>query len=207
MILNPLSVNEIFASIQGEGAYSGYGMIFIRFSGCNLKCDWCDTKKAWTSGQLFSVEEIMSIISKYPITRVCLTGGEPLLQDREALIRLCGLLHVEGKKIHLETNGTLDLPGYEYYCFDHITCSPKRNNPITESVKKQCLNYKFVVSGLDDIAWVNRFVEENVISSSATIFLQPIHNYIHISQLCVDEVMCHDDWRVSMQIHKIIGVK
>jgi len=206
-MLNPLSVNEIFASIQGEGAFSGLGMVFIRFTGCNLRCEWCDTKKAWLNGDFFSPEGILNELSPYQIKSVCLTGGEPLFQDMDSIKYLCNLLHKHNYTIHLETNGTYELPAHRFFCFDFIIASPKRDHSITESVKSQCHYYKFIISGLDDIAWVEWFLQANELSSLHTVFLQPVDNDRNIARLCADAVMCHSNWRVGMQLHKTLGLR
>jgi len=100
-------VKEIFLSIQGESASAGLPTIFIRFSGCNLRCRYCDTTYAYEGGENFTSEELKARVSLYPYRRVCLTGGEPLLQPKEELQRLLDLL---GEwEISIETNGSLPL--------------------------------------------------------------------------------------------------
>ena len=98
-------INEIFYSIQGEGYRTGTPAVFIRFSGCNLKCPFCDTQHS--SGREMSDEEIIKEICFYPTRFVVLTGGEPGLQvDREFINKL----HQAGKFIQIETNGTVPIP-------------------------------------------------------------------------------------------------
>jgi len=75
-----LKINEIFYSIQGESTYAGIATVFIRTSGCNLRCNYCDTKYAYNEGQRFSVEKLVDISSSYKTNYICITGGEPLLQ-------------------------------------------------------------------------------------------------------------------------------
>ena len=74
-------INEIFYSIQGEGQWMGLPNIFIRFTGCNLRCSYCDTKYAYEDGSKMSTDEIINDISRFPCNLVCITGGEPLIQD------------------------------------------------------------------------------------------------------------------------------
>ena len=94
-------INEIFYSLQGEGFHTGTPAVFIRFSGCNLKCSFCDTQHE--EGVLMSDEEILDAVGEYPATTVILTGGEPSLWiDREFVDRL----HRIGKYVCIETNGT-----------------------------------------------------------------------------------------------------
>ena len=114
-------INEIFYSLQGEGFHTGTPAVFIRFSGCNLKCPFCDTHHE--EGTLMSDEEILAEVRKYPARTVILTGGEPSLWIDEELINL---LHQAGKFICIETNGTHPLPDG----IDWITCSPKQGGEL-----------------------------------------------------------------------------
>ena len=109
-------INEIFYSLQGEGYHTGTPAVFIRFSGCNLKCSFCDTQHE--AGTLMTDDEIIAEVSKYPVT-VILTGGEPSLWIDDALI---DRLHEAGKYVCIETNGTRPLPE----SVDWVTCSPKQ---------------------------------------------------------------------------------
>ena len=98
-------INEIFYSLQGEGFHAGTPAVFVRFSGCNLKCDFCDTRHE--EGKSMTDEEIVEEVLRYPSRMVILTGGEPGLWVDDALIEA---LHKAGKYICIETNGTCVLP-------------------------------------------------------------------------------------------------
>lgn len=117
-----LKIVEIFPSLQGEGLRQGQPTIFVRFAGCNLKCYFCDTKYAWQNGRDYSalqvVDKIKKIRGRYPAHWVCLTGGEPLLQDLRQLVRL---LKKAKLKIQVETNATC----YNPLSIDWYTISPK----------------------------------------------------------------------------------
>jgi len=102
-----MNINEIFYSMQGEGKWTGLPNIFIRTTGCNLRCSFCDTKYAYEYGKEMSIEEIVKDIRKYPCKHVCITGGEPLLQD-ETLDLIDALLKRD-YKIILETNGSINI--------------------------------------------------------------------------------------------------
>ena len=109
-------INEIFYSLQGEGFYTGTPAVFVRFSGCNLKCSFCDTQHE--DGRMMSDDEIVAEVCKYPCRMVILTGGEPGLWIDSIVI---ATLHAAGKYIAIETNGTCVLPEG----IDWVTCSPK----------------------------------------------------------------------------------
>ena len=110
-------INEIFYSLQGEGAHTGTPAVFVRFSGCNLKCDFCDTLHE--SGIEMTDEAIIDEVCKYPCRMVILTGGEPGLWIDDALV---DALHKAGKYVAIETNGTQVLPE----AIDWVTCSPTK---------------------------------------------------------------------------------
>lgn len=117
-----LKTTEIFASVQGEGLRQGEPTIFVRFSGCNLRCAFCDTKKAWRVGRETPIEKIVEEVGRLrrasPAAWVCLTGGEPLAQDVGPLVRR---FHAEGFRIQVETNGTFPpVRGVDWH-----TVSPK----------------------------------------------------------------------------------
>ena len=114
-------INEIFYSLQGEGYHTGTPAVFVRFSGCNLHCDFCDTRHE--NGEWMSDEAILASIQRFPASCVILTGGEPSLWIDESLIIR---LHQAGKRVCIETNGTHPLPAG----IDWITCSPKENAPV-----------------------------------------------------------------------------
>ena len=102
-----MNINEIFYSIQGEGRWTGLPNVFIRTTGCNLRCSFCDTKYAYYEGKEMRVEKIVRYICKYPCKYVCITGGEPLLQDET--LDLVNIALKRNYKICLETNGSINV--------------------------------------------------------------------------------------------------
>ena len=178
-------INEIFYSLQGEGFHTGTPAVFIRFSGCNLKCSFCDTQHE--EGVGMSDEEILAEVGKYPATTVILTGGEPSLWiDREFVDRLQRM----GKFVCIETNGTCPLPDN----IDWVTCSPKRGAELRISRMDEV---KVVYEG-QDIA-----VYEPL--PARYFFLQPC-SCNNIGET-VDCVMRHPKWRLSLQTHKLIDIR
>ncbi len=132
-----MKVCESFESIQGEGALMGRPMLFIRLGGCNLACEWCDTKYAWDTYDEQSVDDVAARITGSDKRLVCWTGGEPLLQ-KEAV---CDVIGQTPDRLHcLETNGTIAVPPA---VFHHVTVSPKSLSvpPVAADT------YKFVVAG------------------------------------------------------------
>lgn len=100
-------LTEIFKSIQGETSLSGLPTIFIRASGCNLRCTWCDTTYSFSRGTPYEIDEILKIVEEFKIKNICITGGEPLLQ--EAIYELMTLLCNKKYIVSLETGGSLSI--------------------------------------------------------------------------------------------------
>jgi 7-carboxy-7-deazaguanine synthase len=104
------NVIEVFSSVQGEGLMMGVPTTFVRFAGCNLSCSWCDTpdSRNASAGTSITVVGILDAIKQFTNSVVCLTGGEPLLQDRAAMDALCALLSNSRYEVHIETNGSIN---------------------------------------------------------------------------------------------------
>ena len=178
-------INEIFYSLQGEGYWTGVPMIFVRFSGCNLQCDFCDTEhETFTE---MTDAEILAEISAFPIKRVCLTGGEPALQIDEDFINL---LREKMYYIHIETNGTIELP----YGIHWITMSPKSKDFVLEYVNE----LKIIYQGENVEHWI-----DNV--DADWFYLQPCscQNGTETAQYVID----NPDWRLSLQTHKYLDIQ
>lgn len=102
-----LRVNEVFYSVQGEGLSQGLPTVFVRTAGCNLRCTWCDTTYSFYEGEDTPLGEVLRVVEKFPSKRVCLTGGEPLLQKDAP--ELAQRLLEQGYHVTLETSGSLSL--------------------------------------------------------------------------------------------------
>lgn len=190
-----MRVNEIFYSLQGEGFYAGTPAVFVRFSGCNLKCSFCDTLH--DGFMEMSEEEIMREVVKYPARHVVITGGEPALQLTPSLV---DRLHEAGKFVQIETNGTVPLPAG--CCVDWVTCSPKYR-PVRLSHIDE-LKVVFTSSELD-MSQYGGF-------SAKVYCLQPCDVGDSEANACilngaVSYCLAHPKWRLSLQTHKMINVR
>ena len=181
-----LAVNEIFYSIQGEGYHTGTPAVFVRLSGCNLRCDFCDTDHSRST--LMTVGEIVDEVLQYPAVTVILTGGEPSLQPIGALV---DKLHEAGRRVHIETNGTRPLPDG----IDWVTCSPK---PGADVVLDRCDELKIVYTG-QDVEAIAAGID------AAHHFLQPCSGLN--TAAVVDYLLAHPRWRLSLQTHKLIDIR
>ena len=181
-----LPVNEIFYSLQGEGFHTGTPAVFVRLSGCNLHCDFCDTYHS--SFTPMTIEEIVERVGTYKATTVILTGGEPSIHNIAPLV---DALHRAGRRVHIETNGTRPLP----QSIDWVTCSPKHGGKV---VIPRCDELKVVYTGQD--------VEAIAASLPAGhLFLQPCSG--QNTDKVIDYILTHPRWRLSLQTHKILAIR
>ena len=191
-------VNEIFYSLQGEGRWMGRPAVFVRMSGCNLKCPFCDTD--FRGYKEMSADDILSrcLEEGGECRFIVLTGGEPSLQVDEQLV---STLHQAGYYLSMETNGTHTIPEG----IDWITCSPKVD--FTEGGE-------LVVRKVDELKLI--FDGEHEVSdhgiACAFRYLQPCdvgndsRNYLILSE-CIKYIKAHPEWQLSVQMHKIVGIR
>ena len=193
-------VNEIFHSLQGEGYNTGTASVFIRLSGCNLRCAFCDTQHE--SGTMMSLPQIVEQVMHYPLAPwIILTGGEPSLWIDEDFVK--GLKMMTGKRIAIETNGTRPLPPG----LDWVTLSPKGGIggcPAVPVVLDHCDELKVVYLGQDlsqysDIKATHRYLQPCWTDDKTTCSRN--------LQATVQAVMDNPQWRLSLQTHRILGIK
>ncbi len=192
-------INEIFYSLQGEGFHTGTPAVFVRFSGCNLRCSFCDTQHQ--AGEMLSLQEIVNEVNKYSIAPLLvLTGGEPSLFIDEAFV--AELKQKTGKRIAIETNGTRPLPTN----LDWVTFSPKTafdGGDLEPCVLTYCDELKVVYLGqhlaqYDDIEAKYRFLQP--------CFVENLEQRKANMQACVEAVKRHPNWRLSLQIHRALNI-
>ena len=192
-------INEIFYSLQGEGFHAGTPAVFVRFSGCNLRCAFCDTQHQ--KGVSMSLQDIVGEINKYPNARmIVLTGGEPSLFINEGFINE---LKKTGKVVAIETNGTRTLPAN----LDWVTLSPKtgfEGGDVEPCVLDTCDELKVVYLGQD--------LKQYDSIQAHHCFLQPCFSEDETQRQinmksCVEAVMNNYGWRLSLQIHRVLNIR
>lgn len=203
-----MKVFEIFPSLQGEGPFQGIPSTFIRLSGCNLCCRWCDTSRTQdgSAGKEMTVDEIFGHVKSFGLSHVCITGGEPLIQQDE-LLSLLKEMHDDGYILEIETNGTVDpVPVMEYsaICMD-IKCPSSGEKSFIPLVKKlrpsDCI--KFVVCGEEDLEYMAGLLDE--IPAYVEVFVSPVWGSDY--RAVADYIMrLKRPLRFQLQLHKILGV-
>ncbi|HJK87312.1 MAG TPA: 7-carboxy-7-deazaguanine synthase QueE [Candidatus Megaira endosymbiont of Hartmannula sinica] len=207
-----LDVYKIFSTIQGEGVYSGYPAIFIRLSGCNLACTFCDT--AFDKKNQMSLNDIIieidAIVCKFPnISLIVITGGEPMRQDIRGL---CNILISKNFKVQIETNGTIYR---EINNNVKIICSPKcsSNNKyyiVDQRMVDQIDIFKFIISASENYKEYSN-VPDIYNKYNIPIYIQPMDEYnkeknIQNYRLCVSLSM-NMGYIISLQTHKILNIE
>lgn len=192
-------INEIFYSLQGEGYHTGTASVFIRLSGCNLRCDFCDTRHE--SGTMMSLPQIVEQVNRYPLAPlIVLTGGEPSLWIDDDLI--IGLKSLTRKRIAIETNGTRHLPDG----IDWVTLSPKgafEGGDAHPCVLTRCDELKVVYTGQDLAQYAH--------IQATYRFLQPCYCDDPAQRQAgidatVAAVLARPTWRLSLQTHRILHI-
>ncbi|HSR53571.1 MAG TPA: radical SAM protein [Acidobacteriota bacterium] len=203
-----LRINEIFFSIQGESSYAGRPCSFIRLTGCNLRCVWCDTEYAFYKGQEMGVDQILSQVQGHPTDLVEVTGGEPLLQKEVHL--LIGRLIEAGRQVLVETGGGVDISPihpravliYDIKCPDSGMADKNRWENL-ELLRPQD-EVKFVLASRRDYEWARQLVRERRLAERQAIHFSPVWEGLPPSDLA--------DWilqdglpvRMQLQMHKVL---
>ena len=169
-------------------------MVFVRLAGCNLNCHFCDTKYAFAPGVEMAEQEIVAQAKSFEAPWVCITGGEPFLQD---LRLLANLLRKEGLKLQIETNGTL----FQEVESDFLVVSPKDELKPSVEMLKRADEIKLIIDSEEALARTGEFEAWGTYHS-----VQPENNREDMVKLCVEFVKAHPAWRLSMQMHKLIGI-
>lgn len=215
-------VNEVFESIQGEATYTGTPSVFIRLQGCPVGCHWCDTKHTWETDTKkvipihnmlekeedcdtyasMTVKDILDMLLKYSANHIVITGGEPAIYNLQPLT---AELYAAGYSVQVETSGT-----HAIVCHPSafITVSPKLNMAGKYDVLQECLEMadeiKFPVGKMRDVELLKSEIIPYILTQN--IWLQPLSQNNTSTKICVEQATLNN-WRVSIQTHKFIGVR
>jgi 7-carboxy-7-deazaguanine synthase len=206
--LKRLRINEIFHSLQGEADRVGYPTVFVRLTGCPLRCQYCDTEYAFHAGSWYDLAAILEMVRGFDARHVCVTGGEPLAQPNciELLKQLCDA----GFDVSLETSGALDVAAVDARVTRVIDVKTPDSN---EASRNRVENYplltardqlKFVICSRPDYDWSKAFIKEHGLGQSCQVLFSPSFRQLSATLLA--------DWiladrlpvRFQLQLHKVL---
>jgi 7-carboxy-7-deazaguanine synthase len=210
-----VKVNEIFFSIQGESSSIGLPTVFVRFTGCNLRCTYCDTRYSYYEGEPDTPQGIMDKIRSHRVKRVCLTGGEPLIQPRAELQELLDLLHAERYEVSIETDGSVDISKVSLHDKQRFILDMKvPSSGMSERMDFENLRrivpqrdeVKFVVGNREDYEWSVQLIREyNLMPEQGyQLVFSPVFGEIEPRNLVEWILEDRLDARFQIQLHKII---
>lgn len=221
----PTGEPELFATIQGEGVTAGTPSVFVRLSGCNLKCSWCDTKYTWDWTQYkpaqeqtpVSVCDLAQMVQSHHLSNVVITGGEPLNQGRR-LQPFLTLLKEQGMRVEVETNGTLEPTNELARCVDQWNVSPKlanSGNPSTSRESPQALRwfadcedafFKFVIVSIDDVREVDLMVQKYAIPSKRVMLMPEARSPEELTRRSITlvEACLTRGYRLGTRLHVLL---
>ena len=206
-----IKVNEIYLSVQGESSYMGLPCVFIRLTGCNLRCSWCDTAYAFHEGENMTIDEILRTVCGFGVKLVEITGGEPLMQDKVyPLIR--GLI-AKGHKVMLETGGSISIERVprDVIKIVDLKCpgsgEQEKNNLENLKLLSPHDEVKFVISDRKDYEWSRDLIKRYKIIETADVLLSPVFEKLKLKDLVKWVLEDRLPVRLQTQLHKIIWDK
>jgi organic radical activating enzyme len=195
-----LPLVEEFYSIQGEGYNTGKAAYFIRLGGCDVGCNWCDSKYSWNKDlhPQVDINEIIKNVIYSGTDSVVVTGGEPLMWNLDLL---CRKLKKENIKTFIETSGAYPLSGE----WDWICLSPKRNQPPLPDICEMADELKIIVEDKSDFDWAEKY--RLLVSGKCRLYLQPEWSrFDKITHEIIDYVKKYSHWNISLQVHKFLHI-
>ncbi len=203
-----LRINEIFHSLQGEADAVGYPTVFVRLTGCPLRCRYCDTEYAFHAGDWMEIDAILEKVRGYGTQHVCVTGGEPLAQPNclKLLERLCD----HGFQVSLETSGALDIASVDARVSRVVDVKTPGSH---EAARNRIENFqlltshdqlKFVICSRDDYDWSKAFMREHGLPEQCRVLFSPSYEEVSPTALAEWILADHLPVRFQLQLHKIL---
>ena len=203
-----LKVNEIYLSVQGESSYTGLPCVFIRLTGCNLRCIWCDTAYAFYEGKSMSIDEIVGKVKNFGVKLIEITGGEPLMQEN--VYPLMNGLIEKGFQVLLETGGSLSLEKVprDIIKIMDIKCpgsgEHKNNNLDNLKFLETKDEVKFVILNRHDYEWSRDLIHKYKIHEIAHILISPVYDKLELKEIVKWILEDKLPVRLQTQLHKAI---
>lgn len=203
-----LRITEIFLSLQGEARTVGWPTVFVRLTGCPLRCTWCDSAYAFSGGERLTLEEILLRIRSHGARRVCVTGGEPLAQPR--VLDLMDRLVAEDFEVSLETSGALDVAGVHPAVSKVLDLKPpgsgeeQRNRYENLALLGPKDQVKFVITNRQDYLWSITQIEKFDLTRRAEVLFSPVAEFLKPAILAEWILADGLDVRFQIQLHKVL---
>lgn len=203
-----LRITEIFASIQGESTWVGLPTVFVRLTGCPLRCSWCDTAYAFTGGESRSLDEVLAEVARHGLKHMCVTGGEPLSQ--KGCLPLLSALCDAGYAVSLETSGALDIGAVDPRVSRIMDLKAPGSGEVERNLYDNIAQLKaddevkIVLANADDYAWAKQQIATHRLAERCTVLLSPVAGELDPAQLAEWIVRDRLPVRFQLQLHKIL---
>jgi 7-carboxy-7-deazaguanine synthase len=203
-----VKLTEVFVSIQGEADHVGWPTVFVRLTGCPLRCQYCDTQYAFYGGEWFSLEQVLARVNSFGVRHVCVTGGEPLAQKGcfPLLTQLCDA----GYSVSLETSGAMDVSAVDERVARVIDIKTPGSQELARN-RLENLQYlvakdqlKFVICSRADFDWALSFVDEHRLHERGTVLFSPSNGQVEPRDLAQWIIEAKAPVRFQVQLHKYL---
>ena len=203
-----LRLTEIFYSLQGEASRAGLPTVFVRLTGCPLRCTWCDTTYSFTGGEPASIESVLAEVGKYPARQVCVTGGEPLSQ-KDCLPLLTALCDA-GYDVSLETSGAIDVADVDARVARIMDLKAPDSGESTRNrwenlaVLNRRDELKIVIASRSDYEWARDVLRERQLARICSVLFSPAQGLIEPQSLAEWILQDGLDVRFQLRLHKLL---
>ena len=203
-----IRVTEVFVSVQGESSLAGWPTVFIRLTGCPLRCSYCDTAYAFHGGRTLLVDQLLSLVERHHVQHVCVTGGEPLAQ--KSCIRLLDELCENGYIVSLETSGAMDISHVNREVRRIVDIKAPGSGEVRRNLWSNLRNLrasdeiKFVLRDKGDYDWARQVLATKEFPEGCQIFFSPVFGVLAPADLAEWIIRDEVKVRLQLQIHKII---
>lgn len=203
-----LKISEIFLSLQGETSRVGLPTVFVRLTGCPLRCVWCDTAYAFSGGEMMALPDVLAEVARHDVRLVCVTGGEPLAQP--ACLALLRELCDTGYAVSLETSGALDIGGVDHRVSRIVDLKAPgsgesdRNLWPNLSLLTSRDEIKFVLRNRADYEWARQVIVQRRLAGVCPLLFSPVAGELAATTLAEWILADHLPVRFQLQLHKVL---